>query len=197
MHFYHIGYFPKRLVTRTLWPSIRPDHETYAFPAPAHVQQICAVSSCIVDEIESFDYKEISENNFNQYGGFNSPEDARAVMARNATHPYELYAYALPETIYQDGIAVPYEIGCIEPEAWESEEPKYKKMGYDIVEVQHCSFLCSPLSCNHQAFRNPNLINQNGLAELESDAIWLAEKFSIEKPEPGPYIIVELRRYEP
>lgn len=195
MEFFHVGFFPKRCVTRENWHSLQPENANYHFPAPAPIDQLCSVSSCIVKGLVGFDYPEISENSFNQYGGFNQLATALDLIRKQAPGEFELYAYGVPEVLYEEGQSHPEEIGCVEPDEIEVDSPAYDKLGYDVVELRYCSFMCSPLSCNGQAGENRELVNQYCLVENESDAIKLAIDFSINKPEPGPYVIVEVWKY--
>jgi hypothetical protein len=195
MNFYLIGYFPKRRVTRDTWESIQMGQSDYAFPAPDLVEQICSVSNCIVKGLVGFDYPDISMNSFNQYGGFNQLKAALEVMAKEHTDEFELYAYGISDVLYDDGQSQPLEIGCVEPDEIDDDSPAFQKLGYDVVEMRYCSFGCSPLSCNGQASMNQAVLNRYCLVEQQVDAIKLACDFSVTKPEPGPYCIVEVWKY--
>jgi len=195
MDYYLIGFFPKKRVTRSNWKSISDQNTDANFPAPYPVEQLCSVSNCIVDGLEVFEYQDISMNSFNQYGGFNQLNVAIDIIAKDGADAFDLYGFALPEFIFQDGLLQPEELGCVEPDDLGEDCPNLVKLGYDVVEIATCSFMCSPLTCNSEAWRNQNLVNQYCLIEHEADAIKLATEFSITKPEPGPYIIVEIWKY--
>ncbi len=195
MDFYLIGFFPKRRVTRANWESSRDGEPQHPFPEPQPVQQICSVSNCMVKRLSIFDYQELSQKSFNQYGGFNQLATAIDLCAKILDDEFDIYAYAIPEFHFQDGVAHEEEIGCVDPDEIPENSPDFLMLGYDVVEVRGCSFFCSPLTCNGQAGLNVNILNQYCLVEQESDAIKLATEFSIDKPEPGPYTIVEIWKY--
>lgn len=195
MEFFLIGYFPKRRTLRSSWNPQREDGRDFQFPAPPSVNQICSVSNCIVKGISVFDYQEISMKSFNEYRGFNQLEKALEIMANTQGSEFDLFAYAIPEFIYQDGQMVQEEIGCVDPDEIADNCTDFVHLGYDVVENRNNSFFCSPLSCNGQAGLHLDKLNQYCLIEHESDALDLATLFSIEKPEPGPYTVVQVWRY--
>ena len=195
MDFFLIGFFPKSRVTRGNWHELHKDEPDYHFPAPLPVEHLCSVSNCMVKGLVGFDYPGISMDSFNQYGGFNKIETARGVMAKEHQAEFDLFAYGIPEVLYEDGLSQPNELGCVEPDELEEDSLAFQKLGYDVVEMRYCSFGCSPLSCNGQAGMYKDIINQYCLVEHETDAIALATEFSINKPEPGPYCIVEVWKY--
>ncbi len=189
MEYYLIGYFPKQRVTRENWQTRHPEVD---FPAPASVLRICSVSYCIVHGPTSFDYPDISQNCFNQYGGFNRLADAEHAMSASGANELELYAYAIPECIFMDGQPLGVELGCVDPEAFDDHQQEFELLGYDVVEIQTCNLGHSPLSCNGQATRYESLINACCLVGREEDAQELARSFSIDKPEPGDYCVVQV-----
>ncbi len=195
MDFYLIGFFPKRRVTRFNWNSLQGDNPKNSFPEPQPVQQICSVSNCMVKGLSIFDYQDLSMKSFNQYGGFNQLATAIDLCAKTLDHEFDIYAYAIPEFHFQDGEEQEKEIGCVDPDEIPENSSDFVKLGYDIVELRDCSFFCSPLTCNGQACLNIDILNQYCLVELVTDAIRLATEFSIDKPEPGPYTIVEIWKY--
>jgi hypothetical protein len=194
MEYFLIGFFPKKRVTRSNWQTLHEDVNR-RFPAPVPVEQLCSVSNCIVKGIKVFDYQEISMASFNQYGGFNQIKTSLEISAKDGNSEFDIYAYALPEFIFQDGQLQPHEIGCVDPDEIPEDSQDFSKIGYDVVEINYCSFHCSPLTCNWQANRYEDMLNEYCLVENEADAITVAISFSIDKPEPGPYIIVEIWKY--
>lgn len=195
MDYFLVGFFPKKRVTRSNWRTLHENDTSQEFPAPLPVEQLCSVSNCMVSGLEVFAYQEISMASFNQYGGFNQIKTALDIIAKDGGNECDLYAYAIPEIVFQDGQPQPQDIGCVDPDPFPEDPAHFTKLGYDVVEINHCSFLCSPLTCNGQAYTNQNLLNKYCLIEKEEDAITLATMFSIQKPEPGPYIIVEIWKY--
>ena len=184
MEYFLVGFFPKHRWTRENFPD--------SFPAPKFVQQICSASNCIVKGPSCFDYPAISEVSFNQYGGFNRLEDAKSVIPSGHREEYDIFAYWIPEMIYEDGQTKPAEIGCVEPDEIPPENDDFEVIGFDVIEMAYCSIGHSPLTCNGQAGLYESMLNKYCLVQKEADAIKLAEKFSIEKPEPGNYTVVEV-----
>ena len=70
----------------------------------------------------------------------------------------------------------------------------YHRIGYDIVERNAAmgilGFGCSPLSCNSMAESIP--VNEFCLLDDLELALAAARRFGTEKPEPGPYVIIEV-----
>jgi hypothetical protein len=58
--------------------------------------------------------------------------------------------------------------------------------------LNHISFGCAPLSCNHEAKNYP--INRWCLLDNIEDARRAMQTFAAEEPEPGPYMIAEVWR---
>lgn len=184
MEYFLVGFFPKRRCAREKIPGL--------IHVPTFVQQICSVSYCIASGPRCFDYPAISEVSFNQYGGFNRLEDAKSVIPPEQRSEYDIFAYAMPEMLYEDGQAKPVEIGCVEPDELPLKNDEFEVIGFDVIEIESCSIGHSPLTCNGQAGLYAGMLNEFCLVQDEVDAINLAEKFSIEKPEPGNYTVVEV-----
>jgi hypothetical protein len=70
----------------------------------------------------------------------------------------------------------------------------YRSLGYDIVEAPGTpsvlGFGCSPLSCNGMA--EEIAVNRYCLLDDLDNAFAIAKRFGAERPEPGPYVIVEV-----
>lgn len=194
MDFYLVGFFPKFRVTRENWD--RQPNASGVFPASSSISQIASVSNCIVKGLAGFDYPQYTKDSFNQYGGFNQLDAALAAIQLHGTElEFDLFAYAIPEQIYDDGQLQEAEIGCVEIDEVSDFEKQFEKLGFDVVEMQNCSFGCSPLTCNGQSGLHLELLNEFNLIQSEFDADKLAKEFSISKPEPGPYVVVEVWRY--
>ncbi len=83
------------------------------------------------------------------------------------------------------------------PSPTPSQEPElrsYVRLGYDVVErnpaIGILGFGCSPLSCNGMAENIP--VNEFCLLDDLGSAFAVAQRFEIEKPEPGPYVVIEV-----
>ena len=69
----------------------------------------------------------------------------------------------------------------------------YPILGYDVVQYAgYANWGCSPLSCNGMGaeFR----VNRYCLLDTASEAFAAAASFAVEEPEPGPFMIIEVRR---
>ena len=152
---------------------------------PGHVVEVCSVSTCMgsapPDWIDSWLHNEL--------GLFNCPADALAVLPRDPAG-FQLFAYGLERVRYVHGIAESQAL----PELPISPLPSsFEAIGFDIVS-RSCShyFECSPLSCNAMALETH--VNRFCLVDERARAEGLAERFSLEEPEPGPFHVVEVWR---
>ena len=69
----------------------------------------------------------------------------------------------------------------------------FESLGFDIVSKSISAYFeCSPLSCNGMANEVP--VNRFCLVDGLDQAVSLAERFSREEPEPGPYYVLDVQR---
>jgi hypothetical protein len=69
----------------------------------------------------------------------------------------------------------------------------FMSLGFDVVNKTVSAFFeCSPLSCNGMA--NEVAVNRFCLVEDLVEAIALADRFSRDEPEPGPYYVLDVLR---
>lgn len=185
-----IGYIAKRRTTRSGWVSPWPNHPDVGFPCDAPVEEICSVSNCIARRIERKD----DVGNENPLGLYSDADLARAAVPAESRSDFVLYAYRLWVVQFEDGREEAIDLWW-EP-AVSPMTDSFVRLGWDAVVGGdgHC-FGCSPLSCNSGAdnVRCPEL-NRYCLVSDERAAIALARSFSISKPEPGPYCVVEVWR---
>jgi len=194
MEFTLVGYFPKRKVTRSGWVSPYKEYPGATFPAPMPVEEICSASHCIAGR------PEILNNliRFNEYGGYESPEQAWAEVPNEHLKDYDLFALGIGPFLYRDGKEEPLDFSEMESSGISEQEisevtENFVLLGYDAVQLDyHTSLGCSPLSCNGQTI-GVNL-NRYCLVDTENEGIELARRFSIDNPEPGPYCLVEVWR---
>lgn len=185
MNWVPVGYIAKRRATLAGWVSPWPSHPDAGFPCAAPVEEICSVSNCIASGI----------------GRTDDPLDlhpdagrAWAVVPVEARADFALYAYRLWPVQFEDGHEEAIDLWwgpAIGPMS-----DTYVRLGWDaVVGGNGHSFGCSPLSCNSGAdvVRCPE-INRYCLVADERAAMALARGFSITKPEPGPYCVVEVWR---
>jgi hypothetical protein len=185
-----VGYFPKKRTTRSGWVSPYKDHPDATFPCLAPVEELCSVSDCIAQGPEG--WREQCKHNF--YDMYDNPELAWTVVPAKVRADFDLFAYRL--------LLLQFEGGQEEPmEAWPElvvapMSSSFVRLGWDAVEGGHFQgFGCSPLSCNGQAgVDGIPAVNRYCLVETEQQGIELARCFSISKPEPGPYCVVEVWR---
>jgi hypothetical protein len=191
-----VGYFPKRRTTRAGWVSPWPNHPDPGFPCAPPVEEICSVSDCIAHGPEGWP----QQWKHNPYAMYDGPALAWSIVPANIRSDYELFAYRLLQTQFIDGRDEPMEEWCelsIQPMP-----ASFVRLGWDAVEGgNYQGFGCSPLTCNNQAGnfgRDASIpeVNRYALAATENDGIRLARHFSITKPEPGPYAVVEVWREE-
>lgn len=175
-----IGYFPKRRTTRSL-----PD-PTSSEPAA----EICSVSGCVARGPEG--WEAFGKHNF--YEKYDTPESAWGVVRAAERPEFALFAYWLLPVQFEDGLEE-----AIEP-WWEltavPPDRPFVRLGWDaVVGGNHHGFGCSPLSCNNRAGEaGVPAVNRFCLADTEADALEMARSFSVTKPEPGPYCVVEVWR---
>ena len=186
-----VGYFPKRR-TR-LSPPWRPpylDQPNAGFPISAPVEEICNISDCVAPGPPGWREQE----KHNVLDLYDNVDLAWSVVPAEVRADYELFAYRLYLVQFDDGREEPIN------NWWElAVEPmgsSFVRLGWDAVEGgNHSGFGCSPLSCNNRAGERGVLpVNRYCLVDTQQDGIDLARGFSISKPEPGPYCVVEVWR---
>jgi hypothetical protein len=178
-----LGYFPKRLATRSGWVSPYPEHPEATFPAPEPIDEICSVSPCISRGLESISDPALQ----NLYGGFRDAGSAWNEVPYERRSQFRLFAYRIGNILFVDGQQEPLELIPLDVEPLPR---SFERLGYDAVMFEFCSLGCSPLSCNGQTYLAS--VNTYCLVNTDEEAICLARQFSINKPEPGPYAVVEV-----
>jgi hypothetical protein len=168
-----VGYFPKNTAVPADWN------------VNERVKEICSVSDCVSSSPPGW----IDHWLHNDWGFFNSAEDARRVVPSGSTG-FSLFAYRLLTVRFVHGEAEPLNM---EDPATQPIDASYISLGFDAVSKSVSSFFeCSPLSCNSMASEVP--VNEFCLIDGLEQAISLAERFSREEPEAGPYYILEVLR---
>jgi hypothetical protein len=169
------GYFPKLV-------GALPDCIT----APG-VREICSASTCISVAPEGWAFRW----RHNEFGWFNTIEDAWSVVPDGDRPRYRLFAYRIAPTLYRKGDPVELSIATgVKPTPISS---NFTSLGYDAISKSMESVLgfeCSPLSCNLMANEMP--VNAYCLFRTEDEATAGAKRFSIDQPEPGDYYVVEI-----
>ncbi len=168
-----IGYFPKRITPKPDWIN-----------APA-VIEICSVSGCIATAPENW----IQHWTHNELWVYDTVAAARAVIPAGQEAQFALYAYRIVPTIFPEGVSNALEI----PVRPEPLAPGFSSLGFDVVSRSAgTNFECSPLSCcDLAADWNANQFCL--LPDLDT-AVAAARRFSVEQPEPGPYVVIEVLR---
>jgi len=183
-----IGYFLKRRLTRTDWVSPFQDDRESPFPVGPPVEQICNVSQCIAHG--PHDVKELPFPN--EFGGYETPAQAWESLEGDSGHLFELYAFRILPLLFDGGESFPL---SVPPLNLEPLPGSFVRLGFDVVEVINGQCLgCSPLSCNGRYLDAK--INPFCLVSSQGEAVSLAKDFSISKPEPGPYGVVEVWRQD-
>lgn len=161
------------------------------FPAPPPVEEIGSVSHCISKGPERWTRRYTA----NEFGLHASPAAAWASVWVRDRPQFDLYAFGLFPSKFSEagseGVDLP------EPAA-ESLPPSFVRLGFDVVEISEgFGFGCSPLSCNYQAGQlGIPKVNRYCLLRTRPAAFALAHRFAVAKPEPGPYVVVEVWRDE-
>jgi hypothetical protein len=167
------GYFPKRTEIPPGWKG------------PAVVEEICSVSECLAPGPKGW----IDSWRHNELGFFDTPELASSVIPRGAKG-FSVFAYRVWQEKFAGGKAEPLSIPVVAPEPLPE---TYRSLGFDVVSKSRSHYFeCSPLSCNLMAEKA--LVNRYCLLGSEDAARSLAERFSVEQPEPGEYHVIEVFR---
>lgn len=170
---------------------------------PSHVEQICSATGCQADSVDTEIL--IRHPDWCGHGFLASEESLRRAVAEEAADPahageaqtkppYEMFAYRIhPVWFAQDGLHEGMHPDAEAP-AREARPDlsAYERLGYDLLEVTHGTFGCSPLSCNGMANEIP--VNRWCLLDTLEAAVETALRFGREQPEPGDYVIVEVWR---
>lgn len=180
-----LGYFPKRRTPTPDWL------------ARLGIDEILSVSECIAPGPEGW----VDAWRHNDHGAFDTIELAWTMVPEPERSTYRIVAWRLIPEIWRDGVAERLDVTAppVEPVP-----PEFVSAGYDVVELVEPvrteplfgqptiqgSFGCSPLSCNRMAAEVP--VNRNCLLDDFHVARDVARRFSIEQPEPGPYVVVEV-----
>lgn len=188
-----VGYLAKRRATRAGWVSPWPEHPDVGFPLREPVAEICSVSNCIARGLHAWDDPDPTSAN-SRLGLYLTPSAAWSRVPADEQQAYALYAYRLWPVEFDDGVETEIDVW------WETpDEPlgdSFVQLGWDAVEGGNQStFGCSPLSCNSGCdVVNCSELNPYCLVANESAALALARRFSLAKPEPGPYCAVDVWR---
>lgn len=180
-----VGYIAKRRILSTGWVSAWPDSSGIGDSCSAAVEEICSVSHCIAKGVR---------NAQDPLDLHHSPDSAWAAVPIESQADHELYAYYLWPIQFDEGIAEPIDLWW-EPEVMPLAE-SFERLGWDVVRGGNgYSFGCSPMSCNQgcRVVHCPDM-NRFCLVSNFSAALELARRFSIDKPEPGPYCVVDVWR---
>jgi hypothetical protein len=168
-----IGYFPKKV-------SRRPDWLTAA--GVIDIRSVCeCVSSGPADWIQRWTH--------NQMWVYSTIAAAWEVVPTDEQAEYELQAYRLLPTKWDEGIEKQYIIPPLEVEPLPVD---FQSLGFDVVSIENgtAGFGHSPLSCNHMA--QEIATNKDCLLDDIEVAKKTAAAFSSGDVEPGPYFVVEV-----
>ena len=194
-----VGYFPKHRTTRSGFVSPYPDYPNAAFPAPLPVEEICSVSECISHGPKDW----IQHWTHNDMWLYSTQVAAWAVVSEAERSQFELHAYRILHVLFEDGERRSFELPQLQVSMAGTSEPveplstEFAPLGFDAVSLDSPGFGTfqfghSPLSCNGMA----EVIETNEHCLLANLAMAqaIALRFSIERPEPGPYVVVEVLR---
>jgi len=103
---------------------------------------------------------------------------------------FDFYAYKLFPVSFTEGKQEPFELPFLNVTPLARD---YEWLGYDAVNKTCCAqFECSPLFCNGMCEEIP--VNRWCLIDERERAFEVANYFSVRKPEPGAYFVVEVWR---
>jgi hypothetical protein len=169
-----IGYLPKQATTKPDW-----------LHAPV-VREICSVSDCISAPPDGW----IDHWTHNDLWVYNTRDEAADVVPSGAESKFHIYAYRLLPVLFTSGTEGLFEVPVVNAEPLPA---TYESLGFDIVSRSvGNNFECSPLSCCDMA--QEMAANEFCLLPTLPMAIAAAVKFSMEEPEPGPYLVLEVFR---
>jgi hypothetical protein len=170
-----IGYFPKKVVQR-------PDWLTAA--GVTAIRSVCeCVSSGPPDWIQRWKH--------NDMWVYSTIDAAWEVVPKDERSEYEMQAYRMLPTEWDEGTEKPFAIPPLEVEPL----PRgFQSVGFDVVSIENgtAGFGHSPLSCNHMA--QEIRTNANCLLDDIDVAKQTASAFSSGNVEPGPYFVIEVLR---
>jgi hypothetical protein len=166
------GYLPKRIVSPPDWL------------APLGVREIGSAGHCLAPPPDDW----ISHWTHNDLWLYDTPAQARAIVPPDEQGAFRLYAYRLFPALFEQGRRTPWPIPALHVE---SPGPTFRPIGFDVVSRSAgTTFECSPLSCNYEA--QSIRVNPFCLIPALQIAIDAAVEFSLDEPEPGPYVVVEV-----
>ncbi len=169
-----IGYFPKQTAKR-------PD-----CLKAANVKEICSASDCISKSPDNW----IDFWKHNELWVYDSPEIAWSIVPEEKRAIFDLYAYRMFPCQFVEGKQEVFEIPGLQVASLPED---FKSLGWDSVSrSMNNKFECSPLSCNYLA--TEIVTNEFCLLNNACLALQTAKDFSLSKPEPGPYFVLEVFR---
>ena len=166
---------------------------------------VSSASDCITGRVVSSapEWDEIN-------GAFHyaSVEDAQAAASRASVADCEIHATLLFPLVFDGTKVDPVRVRLKSPTSGHISDrvspPPFESLGLDVVALGHpssdhmrgemewISFGCAPLSCNGLSAEHP--VNRWCLLNEWDEAVRAARRFAVEEPEPGPFVIVEVRR---
>ena len=171
-----------------------PDFVFLGYCAKRSLKDIASVSDCFSKRSDKW----VERWDFNRATFWNTEVEAWACVPDESKSEFKIFAYRILPLLF-DTTGIEKQIAIDElfpadmPEL-PSATPPYQRFGYDVVERDVATgmlgFGCSPLSCNGMAESVP--VNEFCLIDDLETAVVAARRFGIERPEPGPYVIVEV-----
>jgi len=150
------------------------------------VRQIASVSECLSKRPSGW----VKRWDFNRATCWNTESAARACVPDDLEPEFKLFAYRIVPLVPLENL-FPTDLPALPQEP---EFLPYDRIGYDVVErsaaMGMLGFGCSPLSCNGMAESIP--VNEFCLLDDLKSALSTERRFDTEKPEPGPYVVIEV-----
>lgn len=169
------GFFPKRITPKPAWLHA------------GHVREVCSVSECV----SSGPVEWVTHWRHNDWGWFNTVDDAMSVIPPGEGDNFRIFAYRLhAEEFRLDGRSTLRIPANVHPEPISA---GFTSIGFDVFSKSvECGSAaeCSPLSCNGLAAEIQ--VNEYCLIPSLAAALGAAERFAREQPEPGSYYVAEV-----
>ncbi len=170
-----LGYFPKQTMASPDWLGV-----------PA-VEEICSVSNCMSKGPDDW----IKFWRHNDRWMFDTPELAWSVVDESDRERFDLYAYALFNVEFRNGIPSPIELPKLN--AAPLVDSQFDALGFGVVSSSTGNdYECSPLSCNGLAATVD--VNKHCLLDKIESGVSFAQKCESEGCEPGPYYLMKVWR---
>ena len=167
-----IGYLLKRITRPAEWL------------AALGVREIASAGYCLAQPPDDW----VARWTHNAMWLYSTRAAALALVPEGERNQFRLYAYRVFPTLFDQGTEAVLPIPELDVEPVDE---TFQPLGFDVVSRSAgTTFECSPLSCNDEATQT--VVNEFCLMPDLPSALSAAATFSLDEPEPGPYVVVEV-----